>query len=97
MTEQWISEEKPRRAYSYQEAADLLGCDHHWVRMMTSRGRFDIVERVEVKPNVLKVFIDADQVDAYYDERRRRVPLKAKLTPEEMERFRREFPNAVLR
>ena len=54
------------RVYSYKEAADLLGVDHHYVRMLTSRGRFTIAERVEIRPNVLKVYLEAEGVEQYH-------------------------------
>jgi len=86
-----------RRAYSYQEAADLIGCDHHWVRMMTNRGRFEIVERVEIKPNVLKVFINADQVDQYIEDHRKRTTYRVKMTEEEYRQFVYQFGTKLIK
>jgi tRNA A22 N-methylase len=50
---------------SYEEAAAILGCDHHYVRMLVSKGTLNIAERIEVRPNVLKVYLDQRQVEAY--------------------------------
>jgi ribosomal protein S9 len=68
---------------SYEEAALVLGCDHHWVRMLTSKGKFTIVDRVEVKPNVLKVYINGDEVEAYREAHRARHTVKLCLTEDE--------------
>jgi hypothetical protein len=75
----------------------MIGCDHHWVRMMTGRGRFEIVDRVEVRPNVLKVFIDRAQVEAYIETRRNRKIGKVQLTEEEWVRFENMFGRDKIR
>jgi len=77
----------PRNSYSYQEAADLLGVDHHYVRMLTSRGRFSISHREEVRPNVLKVFLDAAPVEAYHMEHRVMETRRIRLTHDEWRLF----------
>jgi len=85
------------RLISYEEAALLIGCDHHYVRMLTSRGRFTIVDREEVRPNVLKVYIDRSEVERYIEQRRHRETIKIRVTSDEEEvvkealaRYRRE-------
>ncbi len=85
------------REYSYAEAALVLGCDHHWVRMKTNRGDFKIVERREVRPNVLKVFISADDVDAYKESRRVRATRRVRLTEDEWKRFAQVFGKDKIR
>lgn len=76
-----------RNSYSYQEAADLLGVDHHYVRMLTSRGRFTISHREEVRPNVLKVFLDAAPVETYHMEHRVMETRRVRLTREQWRLF----------
>ncbi len=75
--------------YSYQEAADLLGVDHHYVRMLTSRGRFTVSHREEVRPNVLKVFLNAAPVDAYHMEHRVMETRRVRLTKDQWRLFDR--------
>ncbi len=75
--------------YSYQEAADLLGVDHHYIRMLTSRGRFTISHREEVRPNVLKVFLNAAPVDAYHMENRVMETRRVRLTMDQWRLFDR--------
>lgn len=86
-----------KRTYSYADAALVLGCDHHWVRMKTSRGDFRIVERIEVRPNVLKVFISADDVDSYKEQRRVRKTRRVRLTDDEWRQFATVFGKDKIR
>lgn len=85
------------REYSYAEAALVLGCDHHWVRMKTHRGDFRIVRREEVRPNVLKVYISADDVDRYREARRVRVTRRVRLTKDEWRQFAKMFGKDKIR
>jgi len=68
---------------SYKEAAMAIGCDHHYVRMLVSQGRISIHHREEVRPNVLKVFVSKDDVDAYIEAHKVRSTVKLRLTAEE--------------
>lgn len=65
---------------SYKEAALMIGCTHHYVRMLANKGTIEIVTREEVRPNVLKVFVSRSSVEAYMERRRRRVSYRYRLT-----------------
>lgn len=68
---------------SYNEAALELGVDHHYVRMLVSRGVIEIHHREEVRPNVLKVFVTTISVMAYKESHKVRSTIKLRVTPEE--------------
>lgn len=82
---------------SYEEAALMMGCDHHYVRMLTSRGTFRIVDRIEVRRNVFKVYIRRDDVEQYIEDHRYRVTKKVRLTPEEWDQFVRQFGHKAVK
>jgi len=70
-------------AVSYKEAALMIGCTHHYVRMLTSRGALEISHREEVRPNVLKVFLTRRSIEFYKETRRKRYTKKIRVTKEE--------------
>lgn len=81
---------------SYKEAALSIGCTHHYVRMLVAKNKLQIAERIEVRPNVLKVFLTKESIEAYKESRRRRYTKKFKLTIEEekaVNQFLKEMRN----
>ena len=84
--------DRPTNGISYKDAALLIGCDDHWIRMRTNRGQFSIVARVEVRPNVLKVYIDYREVQMYIEHHRVRSSRRVRLTPDEWLKFDQMFP-----
>lgn len=70
---------------SYNEAALELGVDHHYVRMLVSRGVIEIHHREEVRPNVLKVFVSKRSVMAYKESHKVRSTVKFRVTQEEQD------------
>jgi tRNA A22 N-methylase len=74
---------------SYKEAALAIGCDHHYVRMLVSKGTISVHHTEEVRPHVLKVFVSASDVRAHINKTRKRDLVKYRLTLEEKEEVRK--------
>ena len=81
--------------YSYKEAALKIGCTHHYVRMLTSRGRLEISHRDEVRPNVLKVYLTAESVEAYMESSKKRYTVKVRVTKEELGKVEKVLGRSV--
>jgi hypothetical protein len=94
MSKSLISDE-PR--VSYKEAADILGVDHHYVRILTARGVFEILEERRISPHVIKVFISLESVERYQEAHRTRTRHMVKLTEDEWSQFRAMFGNDKIR
>lgn len=73
---------------SYKEAALAIGCDHHYVRILVGRGTIRVHHTEEVRPHVLKVFVDSYDVYNFIETHKARQTVKVRVTPGELKAIR---------
>ena len=81
----------PATMVSYMDASLILGTTHNRIRILTAQGVFKVVAMVWVRPNVAKMYIDRQQVEAYNDKHKTTITRKVRMTKGEWKRFAELF------